>query len=261
MRFFAVFMLLCGAFFAAVLLYWHLTLPDMTALAKTNPPSTAFMEARKTEAREQGRPFQRRWIWVPLARISPHLQRAVVVAEDAAFFRHKGFDWEGIKEAVTRNWERGEFHRGGSTITQQLAKNLYLSSDKNIFRKLHELVITRALEEHLTKRRILELYLNLVEWGDGVYGAEAAAWHHFNKHARDLTTEEAALLAAILPAPRRSDPIRVTPYLVKRQRQILRWMRDGHDDTNQSSSGADYGLDLSICCGPVRSHLGGRAEA
>ena len=130
--------------------------------------------------------------------------------------------------------ERGELHRGGSTITQQLAKNLYLSSDKNILRKLHELVITKALEEQLTKRRILELYLNVVEWGRGVYGAEAAARHHFKKPAQHLTPEEAALLAAILPSPRRFDPIRMTPYLAKRQRQILRSMENGNSHANES---------------------------
>ena len=221
-----------------VLLYWRLTLPDVPGLAKTNPRSTALIEARKIEAQEQGRTFTVHRIWVPLSRISPQLQRAVVLAEDSAFYRHQGFDWEGIKQAVTRNLERGELHRGGSTITQQLAKNLYLSSDKNILRKLHELVITKALEEQLTKRRILELYLNVVEWGRGIYGAEAAARHHFKKTAQNLTPEEAALLAAILPSPRRFDPIRMTPYLEKRQRQILRWMQNGNDDLKNTSSGA-----------------------
>jgi monofunctional biosynthetic peptidoglycan transglycosylase len=205
--------------------YWYLTFPDVSVLAKSNPRSTAFIEARKAEARQGNRPFKPFWIWVPLSRISPHLQRAVIVAEDAAFFHHHGFDWEGVRLALNRNLERGELHRGGSTITQQLAKNLYLSPEKNLLRKAHEALITRALEERLSKRRMFELYLNVVEWGHGVYGAEAAARHHFHKSAMDLTPEEAALLAAILPSPRRSDPIRMTPYLAKRQRQILRWMQ------------------------------------
>jgi len=164
---------------------------------------------------------------MPLGRISPNLQRAVIVSEDASFYRHRGFDWQGIRDAATRNLDRGELQRGGSTITQQLAKNLYLSSEKNLMRKIHEALITRALEERLTKKRILELYLNVVEWGRGIYGAEAAARHHFGKSARDLSPAEAALLAAILPSPRRHDPLRVTPYLIKRQEQILRRMHDG----------------------------------
>jgi monofunctional glycosyltransferase len=231
----AIVALALAALSVVALLYWRLTLPDVPGLAKTNPRSTALIEARRTEAQEQGRTLTIRWVWVPLARISSHLQRAVVLSEDSMFFRHQGFDWEGIKQAVTRNLERGELHRGGSTITQQLAKNLYLSSDKNILRKLHELVITKALEEQLTKRRILELYLNVVEWGRGVYGAEAAARHHFKKTAQNLTPEEAALLAAILPSPRRFDPIHMTPYLEKRQRQILRWMQNGNSHPNGTS--------------------------
>ena len=164
---------------------------------------------------------------MPLARMSPHLQRAVLVAEDASFYRHQGFDWEGLKEAVTRNWEKGALRRGGSTITQQLAKNLYLSSEKSLLRKAHEALLARELERRLTKKRILELYLNVVEWGEGIYGAEAAARHHFGTSAGDLTPDEAALLAAMLPSPRRYDPLRLTPHLSKRQAQILKWMGEG----------------------------------
>lgn len=162
---------------------------------------------------------------MPLARISPHLQKAVLAAEDAAFYRHKGFDWDGLQEALSRNWDKGELRRGGSTITQQLAKNLYLSTRKNLFRKAHEALLTWKLERALPKKRILELYLNVAEWGQGVFGAEAAARHHFGKSAADLSPDEAALLAAMLPSPRRYDPIRMTPYLSKRQAQILRRMK------------------------------------
>lgn len=164
-------------------------------------------------------------MWKPLSKISSHLQRAVIVAEDATFFQHEGFDWEGIRYAAVKDLEAGAFKKGGSTITQQLAKNLYLSTDKTLMRKMQEALIARQLEQHLTKKRILELYLNVAEWGRGVYGAEAAARHHFNKPASDLTAEEAALLAAILPAPAHYDPLRVTRYLSVRQQQILRWMR------------------------------------
>jgi len=212
---------------AGIALYWYVTLPDVAALARTNPSTTAFIESRKAEAAVRGRSFRLQWTWVPLAHISPHLLRAVIAAEDAAFYRHKGFDWDGLREAVTRNWEKGQLRRGGSTLTQQLAKNLYLSPNKNLFRKAHEALLAWELERRLSKKRILELYLNVAEWGHGVYGAEAAARHHFGKSAEDLSPDEAALLAAILPSPRRYDPIRLTPYLSKRQAQILKWMGEG----------------------------------
>jgi len=202
-------------------------LPDVSILAKADPPTTTFVEARKAEVVGKGRSFVLHWIWTPLARISPHLQRAVIVAEDATFYQHKGFDWEGLKEAVTRNWEKGKLHRGGSTITQQLAKNLYLSADKSLFRKVHEALITWKLERSLKKKRILELYLNVAEWGRGVYGAEAAARHYFHKAAEDLSPDEAALLAAMLPAPRQYDPLKITPYLARRQQEILKKMKKG----------------------------------
>ncbi|MDP9132049.1 MAG: monofunctional biosynthetic peptidoglycan transglycosylase [Nitrospirota bacterium] len=212
---------------AALALYWLATLPDVSEFGTRHPTGTALMEARRAQAKEQGRSLHQQFIWVPLARIAPALQRAVVAAEDASFFAHEGFDWEGIKDAALYNLEVGEFKRGGSTITQQLAKNLYLSSERSLFRKAREALITRSLEHHLTKTRILELYLNLAEWGQGVFGAEAAARHHFGKSAKDLTLDEAALLAAILPSPRRYDPIRHTAYLNRRQHHIIRWLERG----------------------------------
>ena len=209
---------------AGVAWYWIATLPEVSVLAKTNPPATALMMARATQARADGRFLRTRWIWVPLSRMSFHLQRAVVIAEDAAFYPHDGFDWDGIRHAMSRNLEEGKLHRGGSTITQQVAKNLYLSQEKSLARKAQEALLTRALERHLSKERILELYLNVAEWGHGVYGAEAAARHHFGKSAEDLSQEEAAMLAAILPSPLRNDPIQPTHFLMKRQQRILRWM-------------------------------------
>lgn len=214
-------------------LYWLTTLPDIELLARTNPTSTALMEHRLAKAVEKGTPLPRQWIWTPLSHISPHLQRAVIVAEDASFFGHEGFDWEGIRDAALYNLEAGEMKRGGSTITQQLAKNLYLSSERSLFRKAREALITRSLEHHLPKKRILELYLNVAEWGHGVYGAEAAARHHFDKSADELTEEEAAWLAAILPSPQRYDPIRQTPFLTRRQQRILRWMEQRAMSANQ----------------------------
>ena len=204
--------------------WWWLTFPDIAALAKVNPTTTALIEARAAAARREDRPVTPRWTWVSLSRISPHLQKAVIVSEDASSLQHEGFDWGGIQDATFRNIKAGKLARGGSTITQQLAKNLYLSSEKNLLRKVREALITRSLERHLSKKRILEIYLNVAEWGRGVYGAEAAAQHHFGKPAGQLTEEEAALLAAILPAPLRHDPLKITPYLTYRRAQILRWM-------------------------------------
>jgi monofunctional biosynthetic peptidoglycan transglycosylase len=209
---------------AAMALLWLMTLPDIATLRSTNPASTALMEARETQAKTRGEHLRRHWIWVPLSRISPHLRRAVVVAEDASFFTHEGFDWEGMKDAAIYDLEKGALKRGGSTITQQLAKNLYLSSERSIFRKAQEALITRSLEHHLTKDRILELYLNVAEWGTGVYGAEAAARHHFRKSASEVTEDEAAWLAAILPAPRRYDPLQKTTSLVRRYERVLHRM-------------------------------------
>ena len=181
-------LLACIALPAAALgLIWLITLPDVAALRTVNPTTTALMEARETQAEVHGERLGRHWVWVPLSRVSPHLRRAVVVAEDASFFTHEGFDWEGMKDAALYDLEKGALKRGGSTITQQLAKNLYLSSERSVFRKAQEALITRSLEHHLTKERILELYLNVAEWGTGIYGAEAAARHHFRKPAFDLT--------------------------------------------------------------------------
>ncbi len=209
---------------AGLALYWWLTFPDVRSLAKTNPGTTALIEARLADAGAKGPEARAYRVWVPLSEIAPALQHAVIVSEDASFYFHDGFDWDGIKEAALRNVETGKLARGGSTLTQQLAKNLYLSSHKTLLRKANEALITYALERDLSKKRILELYLNVVEWGKGVYGAEAAARHHFGKHAADLTEEEAALLAAMLPSPRTYDPLTVTRYLAVRQQQILRLM-------------------------------------
>src|SRR3712207_2391484 len=140
---------------------WLITLPDVAVLSTSNPRSTALMDSRQAAAREQGRTLSRAWTWVPLSGMSPQLPRAVIAAEDASFFIHEGFDWEGIKDAALHNLEAGEMQRGGSTITQQLAKNLYLSSERSLLRKAREAMITRALEHRLTKARILELYLNV----------------------------------------------------------------------------------------------------
>lgn len=204
--------------------YVYLTLPDVRALATENPRTTAFMELRTREAQEAGRTFAIRQRWVPYTQISNHLRRAVLVAEDAAFFEHDGVDLKELRASLEANWEEGRFTRGASTITQQLAKNLYLSPSRNPVRKLKELMITRRLEAALTKRRILEIYLNVIEWGDGIFGAEAASRAYFGKPAALLSPEESALLAGAIINPREHNPGRPTARLLRRQQIIARRM-------------------------------------
>jgi len=204
--------------------YIYVTLPDVRPLRTKNPSTTAFMELRASEARRRGDRVTKDQRWVAYARISPNLKRAVLVAEDSAFWKHEGIDFEQLRESMEVNWERGEFARGASTITQQLAKNLYLSPSKNPVRKLRELLITRRLEAELTKQRILELYLNVIEWGDGIWGAEAAARRYFRKPSADLSPQESALLAAAIINPRVLDPGHPSARLRRRQQMIARRM-------------------------------------
>jgi monofunctional glycosyltransferase len=213
-------LILSAAGFGA-LAYVYLTLPDVRPLATANPATTAFMELRADEAHALGKPAHRQQRWVSYERISSHLKRAVLVAEDSAFWDHDGVDLEQLKESMEANFEKGRLARGGSTITEQLAKNLYLSPSRNPVRKLRELIIARRLEASLTKRRILELYLNVVEWGDGIYGAEAAARAYFRKPAAALNASEAALLAGALVNARILVPTRPNARLLRRQRIIL----------------------------------------
>jgi monofunctional biosynthetic peptidoglycan transglycosylase len=215
-RAFAIFALALAAFGAG---FW-LTVPSIGPLRRANPATTALIEARQKEARKRGRAAKRNQHWVPLARISPWLREAVINSEDARFFEHEGIDLEQTKIALTTAVEDGRFRRGASTITQQLAKNLWLGEERTLWRKLREAVIARRLES-LGKRRILELYLNVVEWGDGVYGADAAARVWFGKPASDILPEEAAILAAMLPAPRRRNPLHPSPALRKRAHEVL----------------------------------------
>ena len=166
------------------------------------PHETSFMAQRMEAARVRNKNAQLRYHWVPYSRISPHLKRALIAAEDAKFARHGGFDWDGIRKALEKNRSKGHVVSGGSTITQQLAKNLFLSPARSYVRKAEEAVVTVLLETLLGKQRIFELYLNVIEWGDGVFGAEAAARRYFNVSAAELTAEQAARLAAMTPSPR-----------------------------------------------------------
>ncbi len=191
---------------AAWLLWQWRTWPDVSALRTRNPTTTAFIERHRAEQRRTGRGSAVAWTWKPYAAISPDLKRAVLVAEDISFFSHSGFDPGEMKEALAKAVGEGTRPRGASTITQQLAKNLWLSSAYDPLRKAKEALLTRQLEKKLGKRRILELYLNTVEFGPGVYGAEAASVRYFGKSAAALDEDEAAQLAAALPRPRAWHP-------------------------------------------------------
>jgi monofunctional biosynthetic peptidoglycan transglycosylase len=182
--------------------YFYLSLPDITPLKRRNPQTTALIELRDGEYRKNGERPPRRQVWIPYSAISEHLKKAILISEDAAFFSHKGIDVDELHAALKKDWETLSFNRGASTITMQLARNLYLSPSKNPLRKLKEMVIARQLEQGLSKQRIFELYLNVIEWGKNVYGAEAAARTYFAKSAADLDPLEAATLAAMLPSPR-----------------------------------------------------------
>ena len=210
-----------AAFAFALVAYVYLTLPDVRVFARTNPTSTAFMDLRESEAAREGRTLRMAHRWVPYSRISANLKRAVLVAEDSAFWDHEGVDMEQIRASIQAGWEQGREIRGASTITQQLAKNLYLSPSRDPLRKLRELIIARRLEAALPKTRIFEIYLNVIEWGDGIWGAEAAARRYFGVPASALNRDQAALLAGAIINPRLLNPARPTPRLLRRQRLIL----------------------------------------
>jgi monofunctional biosynthetic peptidoglycan transglycosylase len=193
-------------------------------LTRYDPEATAFMQQRLEALRAKNPKATLQHAWVPYERISPHLKRAVVAAEDAKFLDHDGFDWEAIQKAIAKNEKKGKVVAGASTISQQLAKNLFLSGSRSWVRKGQEAVITWMLENFMTKRRILELYLNCAEWGEGVFGAEAAARYHFGTGADALNAEQAAWLAGILPSPRRYGPGRITPYSLQRANSIYSHM-------------------------------------
>ncbi len=204
-----------------------LTLPDVRPLRTHFPPTTAFMERRKAQLARAGESTRLDWRPVPMAHIAPVLRRAVVVAEDARFYEHAGIDWQATQDAVLTDWHRRRIGLGGSTITQQLAKNLYLSPARTPWRKLREWIIARRLERELSKERILELYLNVVELGPRTYGVEAGARRLFGKPASAVDETEAATLAAMLPSPRIYDPRRHPARVARRARRILRWMHAG----------------------------------
>jgi monofunctional biosynthetic peptidoglycan transglycosylase len=186
-----------------------------------DPGQTSFMAMRLDALREKNPKAELKHRWVPYAQISSQLKRAVVAAEDDKFIDHEGFDWEGIQKALEKNQKKGKVVAGGSTISQQLAKNLFLSGDKTPWRKAQEALITVWLELLWDKRRILEVYLNVVEWGEGVFGAEAAGRRYFGTGADRLSAEQAARLAVLLPAPRKFERNPYSAYLDGRTQLIL----------------------------------------
>ncbi len=236
--------------FAGAVLIWLtyevITFPSIGKLRTENPTTTSMIEHRLSDARANGiNPKEPYMIWMPMEQISPNLQRAVLAGEDSRFFEHNGFDWESIQKAWDEAVKEGEkeakeegdydpndwippmpsFKRGASTVTQQLAKNLYLSEDRNFLRKGREALYTYFLEKDLSKKRILEIYLNVIEWGDGVYGAEAASRTYFKKNASNLSREEAAFLAAMIPSPLNVfNPAKNRKRVIRRQRVLLKYM-------------------------------------
>ncbi|MBE4750087.1 monofunctional biosynthetic peptidoglycan transglycosylase [Corallococcus sp. ZKHCc1 1396] len=205
----------------AVITHAYVTLPDARPLAKENPKTTALMEQRADEAREAGRKPRRRQQWVPLSAISKPAVEAVLLSEDASFYLHDGVDTVELARAVGQAVEEGKLGRGASTLTQQLAKNLWLSTDRSLLRKAKELMLAHRLEEALTKQRILMLYLNVVEWGNGVYGIEAGAREHFGVSASQLTVAQGAVLASMLPSPRKRSPSSGSRALLKQSHRVV----------------------------------------
>jgi len=239
-----LFLILIGAVIVW-LAYEFYTFPNVAKLRTENPAATSMMQARANEDIAEEREAKKYQIWMPIEQISPHLQRAVLAGEDTHFFQHDGFDWDAIQKAWEEAQKLGEkeakeegdfdpndwippmpsFKRGASTVTQQLAKNLYLSEERSFFRKGREALITYFLEKDLSKKRILELYLNVIEWGEDIYGAEAASRYYFKKSASNLTAQEAAYLSAMIPSPLNVfNPKKNPKRVVRRQRVILRGM-------------------------------------
>jgi monofunctional biosynthetic peptidoglycan transglycosylase len=230
---------LLGAF--ALLAFLWMGLPgrgQVRALETENPGLTGVMRQREKEARAAGRTPRRQQTWVPLSRVSRHLVHAVLSSEDQNFFGHQGIDWDAIEKSVQEDRKKWSFARGGSTITQQLAKNLFFTTPKSPVRKLRELAVAHWLEADLGKRRILELYLNVIEWGDGIYGAEAAAQRYYGKPASALDADEAAGLAGLIPDPRRINPRVDARRFAQAQRRVV-WLMAHAGYLSRSGLGAE----------------------
>jgi len=204
----------------AALLGTYFVYPDVGELAKKNPGKTAFMQWREAQWAEKGEKKTITQRWVPLSQVSPLLIKAVLIGEDDKFYHHEGFDYEAMEQAFEKNLKAGRFASGASTISQQLTKNLFLSPEKSLTRKAKEAILTWRMERTLSKRRILELYVNVAEWGDGIFGIEAASRHYFHKPASQLTSMEAARLASVLPNPIRFSAVGDQRYVTFRSNLI-----------------------------------------
>jgi monofunctional biosynthetic peptidoglycan transglycosylase len=205
-------------------LLYVLLMPDLSKLKKENPRKTALMEYREMASKEKRKTYRIYQSWVSLSKISPYLIKAVLIAEDDKFWRHEGFDYESIQKAIEKDIKAKRFKFGGSTLSQQLARNLYLSPEKSLLRKISEAIITWKMEKTLSKKRILELYLNVVEWGEGIFGVEAASRHYYEKSSSELTAQEAARLASVLPNPRKYNPAGDQRYVINRSTLIYNIM-------------------------------------
>ncbi len=219
--FFKILFVLIIVMFLDVLRY--VIYPNVSSLKKNNPELTAFMEYREAQWADENKDMKIDKKWVTIKQISPNLIKAVLIGEDDGFYKHDGFDVKGMENALERSIKNGTL-AGGSTISQQLSKNLYLSPSKNPIRKIKEAIITYRIEKTLSKRRILEIYLNVAEWGDGIFGIEAAAHHYYGKSAKNLSAQEAAHLASILPNPIKYSPVGNQKYVMNRSRIIYKIM-------------------------------------
>jgi len=208
--------------FYALFLYQLWLMSHVLYWKHNNPPSSAFMQSQLEILREHNPNASLRHTWVPYRKISADMKRAIIVAEDDKFIDHHGFDYQSIQNAFKKNLAEGKIMAGGSTISQQLAKNLFLSEQKSLWRKLQEAIITIMLETVMPKQRILEIYLNVIEWGNGVFGIEAAAQHYFNRSAASLTQQQATYLAAMANNPRYYDNNRNSPHLLKKRDVLLK---------------------------------------
>lgn len=234
--------ILCVFFFlvGGVYLLLFAGLPNAEEIKNFQPPTTVNPERLNWNKR----PTDSIRIWVPLKRISPLLQKAVIISEDDVFYQHNGVNYETMKEAFRVNWEKGRYVRGASTLTMQLARNAFLHKRKTLLRKIREIIVARRLEENLTKSRILELYLNIVEWGDGIYGAEAASRYYFGKSALNLNLAEATLLASMLPNPKYFNPFKRLKSVQKMQSRVIWLMQNAREITPAQAQWAQSGFTL-----------------
>ena len=203
----------------------YFSLPDVQDLKKHNPKTTSFIEMRKQQAQKAGKKLRIRQRWVRFSSIPKHFKQAVRITEDASFYRHEGVDFDELKESIKKDFKSGKLKRGGSTITQQLAKNLYLSSEKSFIRKIKEYLIARRLEEALSKNRIFHIYLNVIEFGRGIFGVQAASRYYFGCNVADLSLEQMIRLAAIIPRPLRTNPKKNSRWLLWKSKWILKKLK------------------------------------